>query len=130
MGNNSQSCLTAYQEVDLFSEIRGSGSSGGGGGGAGFGAVMSTPSQPPTSQSSSQFMLGGDILQPQAAGPLASKELLEPAKPTPGLARDVDSSLAKAAANLSMSFNTPRPSPYSQSNNSDLSDLWGNLVWT
>ncbi|XP_064404665.1 phosphatidylinositol-binding clathrin assembly protein-like isoform X2 [Halichondria panicea] len=103
---------SAYQEVDLFTEIRGSE------GRTSFDAVFSSNPLLP-SQGSNEW--DGGILRPQAAGPLASQELLEPVKSTPGLGEDVESSLAMAAANLSMytwpSNNTASHAPSSH-------DLW------
>lgn len=101
----------------MFSEIRGPdfntvfGATGGGGGGAppvGGGAK--------TGVSLNQYTMG-DILTPQAVGPHATvKE--EPLNVK--LTTDVDSSLALAAANLSM-FATDARSP---------SDSWaGKPVW-
>ena len=95
-----------YQEVDLFSEIRG----------VNFDNVFGSTNQqqqPPSSapqvaNSSPQIpanappMMGG-ILQPQAVGPLAT----QPTQPQPQrLTKDVESSLARAAENLSMSSST------------------------
>lgn len=97
--NHIITLTVAYQEVDLFTEIRGSG--------ANFDAVFgsSETSIPPTSQSITPMRFGiGDILQPEAAGPLASQPAKSPASPR--LTNDVDSSLQKAAANLSMSPST------------------------
>ncbi len=101
--------------MDLFTEIRGSG------GRTSFDAVFSSPMP---SQGPNEW--DGGILRPQAAGPLVSQELLEPVKATPGLGEDVESSLVKAAANLSMytwpSNNTTSHAPSSRD------DLLGNLV--
>lgn len=93
-------CYIAYQEVDLFTEIRGSG--------ANFDAVFgstveATHPAPQPATSMNQFGMG-QILQPQAAGPLASQ--YPATSQTPRLTKDVDSSLANAAANLSMSKST------------------------
>lgn len=95
-----------YQEVDLFSEIRG----------VNFDNVFgSMGQQQQASPSSSLFAnsypqqatggppMIGDILLPQAVGPLASRQMqLQPQR----LTKDVDSSLARAAENLSMSSST------------------------
>ena len=107
----------AYQEVDLFTEIRGKSDNK-----TNFDVVFSSPSQPNQSGGDNW---GGGILQPQAVGPLASQELLQPTKPTTGLAEDVESSLAVAAANLSM---WPPNSANSHTQNTVNYDLWGNLV--
>ena len=81
--------------MDLFTEIRGSG--------ANFDAVfgsteIATPPAAHPATSMNQFSMG-EILQPQAAGPLASQY---PSQISPKLTKDVDSSLA----NLSMSQST------------------------
>ena len=92
--------------MDLFSEIRG----------VNFDTVFGSMGQqqqasPSTSlfaNSSPQQLSGvapmiGDILQPQAVGPLATHQM----QPQPQrLTKDVDSSLARAAENLSMSSST------------------------
>lgn len=49
-------------------------------------------------------MMGGDILMPQSVGPLASQSTTQPQPQR--LTKDVDSSLARAAENLSMSTST------------------------
>ncbi len=100
----------------MFTEIRGGGSDNK----TSFDAVFSSS---PSQRTQSAGDWGGGILQPQAVGPLAT--LLEPAKPTVGLAEDVDSSLAMAAANLSM---WPPNSATSHAPNNVNHDLWGNLV--
>ena len=95
-----------YQEVDLFSEIRG----------VNFDNVFgSTEQKQPSSSVASPFAnstpqmsaaappLMGGILQPQAVGPLASQApQLQPQR----LTQDVESSLVRAAENLSMSTTT------------------------
>ena len=88
--------VTGYQEVDLFTEIRGKpqpdfdsvfGSSGG-------------PQGPtPPQGSPSKSLLGGEILTPEAVGVHASMQHSQPAENT-GLTTDVESSLARAAENL------------------------------
>ena len=104
--------------MDLFSEIRG----------VNFDNVFGSTEQqqqqqkppfssaPQMSATAAPPMMGG-ILQPQSVGPLAS----QPTKPQPQrLTKDVDSSLARAAENLSMSTSSssnlfssfsPSPSP-------------------
>ena len=111
-----------YQEVDLFSEIRG----------VNFDNVFgsSEPQQqrqqapafggnpvPQQSASVHPSLMGGDILMPQAVGPLASQSMMQPQPQR--LTKDVDSSLARAAENLSMSTSTT-----SSSNNSYFSTAW------
>lgn len=103
--------------MDFFTEIRGESQNKR----TSFDAVFSSPSQP--TQSANDW--GGGILQPQAVGPLASQGLLEPTKPTAGLSEDVDSSLAMAAANLSM---WPSNNATSFDPNTVNRDLWGNFV--
>ena len=103
--------IPGYQEVDLFSEIRGPdfdsvfgqqqlpqmqpqsqvASSSFAGGGAAL--VQSTP---PTSTAA--FL--GDVLQPMAVGPPAPAMLLKEGPALSVLTSDVESSLARAAANL------------------------------
>jgi hypothetical protein len=85
---------SSYQEVDLFSEIRGPDFN------AAFGnkAPSSSAGSGGTNISLNQYTMG-DILTPQAVGQHATvKEDVMPK----GLTTDVDSSLAMAAANLSM----------------------------
>lgn len=104
---------SGYQEVDLFSEIRGPdfdsvfgqqqlpqmqpqsqvASSSFAGGGAAL--VQSTP---PTSTAA--FL--GDVLQPMAVGPPAPAMLLKEGPALSVLTSDVESSLARAAANLDL----------------------------
>ena len=92
--------VSSYQEVDLFSEIRG----------PDFDSVFGNKSgaQLPNSSaggiSLNQYTMG-DILTPQAVGPHAQKE--QQKTKSSGLTLDVDSSLAFAAANLSMLFKGP-----------------------
>ena len=106
--------------MDLFSEIRG----------VNFDNVFgsSEPQQQqapafggnPTPQNQAGVhpsMMGGGILMPQAVGPLASQSMTQPQPQR--LTKDVDSSLARAAENLSMSSSTT-----SSSNNSYFSTAW------
>ncbi len=85
--------------MDLFSEIRG----------PDFNSVFGSGStQKPSTTggggvSLNHYTMGGDILTPQAVGPHATTEEQQP-RGSPqlvGLTSDVDSSLARAAANLS-----------------------------
>ena len=113
--------LPGYQEVDLFSEIRG----------VNFDNVFgkSEPQQQqqqqapsfgggnPATQQPHPSLMGGGILTPQAVGPLASQSVMQPQPQR--LTKDVDSSLARAAENLSMSTSTT-----SSSNNSYFSTAW------
>ena len=115
------SSLLGYQEVDLFSEIRG----------VNFDNVFGSSEpqkqqQPqqggPYTSSASPFggnqnpatggapptMMGGGILTPQAVGPLASQLTTQPQR----LTKDVDSSLVRAAENLSMSTSITSSSSY------------------
>ena len=88
---------SSYQEVDLFSEIRSSDFN------AAFGNTASVPSSTsagPTNVSLNQYTMG-DMLTPQAVGQHATVKQKEEPKPK-SLTTDVDSSLAAAAANLSM----------------------------
>lgn len=92
--------ISSYQEVDLFSEIRGPDFN------SVFGSNNPNVQQPSTSGgrttgvSLNQYTMGG-ILTPQAVGTHAQQvQHQQPAKV--GLTSDVDSSLALAAANLSM----------------------------
>lgn len=117
------SFLPGYQEVDLFSEIRG----------VNFDNVFgSSEPQKQQQQQAPPFggnpapqnpagvypsMMGGGILTPQAVGPLASQQMMQPQPQR--LTKDVDSSLARAAENLSMSTSTT-----SNSNNSYFSSAW------
>lgn len=117
----NSSCLPGYQEVDLFSEIRG----------VNFDNVFGS-SEPQQQQQAPPFggtpasqnpagvhpsMMGGSILTPQAVGPLASQSMTQPQPQR--LTKDVESSLARAAENLSMSTSTT-----SSSNNSYFSSAW------
>ena len=95
---------SGYQEVDLFSEIRGVnfdnvfGNSGQQQQQPSFLFANSSPQHP-----TSVPPLMGGILQPQAVGPLATQQM----QPQPQrLTKDVESSLARAAENLSMSTST------------------------
>jgi hypothetical protein len=113
--------LPGYQEVDLFSEIRG----------VNFDNVFGS-SEPQQQQRAPAFggnpapqqqtgvapsLMGGGILTPQAVGPLASQSTMQPQPKK--LTKDVDSSLVRAAENLSMSTSTT-----SSSNNSYFSTTW------
>lgn len=106
-----QGQTTGYQEVDLFSEIRG----------VNFDNVFgsSEPQQqrqqapafggnpvPQQSASVHPSLMGGDILMPQAVGPLASQSMMQPQPQR--LTKDVDSSLARAAENLSIEMSGSR----------------------
>lgn len=62
-------------------------------------------------------LMGGGILTPQAVGPLASQSTVQPQPQR--LTKDVESSLARAAENLSMSTATT-----SSSNNSYFATAW------
>lgn len=76
-----------------------------------FGGGNPAPQQPHPS------LMGGSILTPQAVGPLASQSVMQPQPQR--LTKDVDSSLARAAENLSMSTSTT-----SSSSNSYFSTAW------
>ena len=98
---NTCTCVhtpSGYQEVDLFSEIRLQPDFDNVFGGQQ--QVSNSSLVKPASVGTGQFTMGG-VLQPVAVGPLASKELVSP-QPVK-LTKDVDSSLERAAANLSMS---------------------------
>ena len=96
---------SGYQEVDLFSEIRGVnfdnvfGSAGGQPQTSSAAAASPFANSSPQKSTTAPPLMGG-ILQPQAVGPLASS--MTPPQPQ-RLTKDVDSSLARAAENLSMS---------------------------
>ena len=93
--------ISSYQEVDLFSEIRGPDFNTvfGSNQPATSGAAAATSGTAGVGVSLNQYTMG-DILTPQAVGPHAQQQ---PTSTAPkGLTSDVDSSLAAAAANLSM----------------------------
>ena len=88
-----------YQEVDLFSEIRGKpqpdfdsvfGSSG----------VPVTSSAPAVQDIPAKPLMGGDLLTPVAVGVHANMQRSQSPLHDPGLTSDVDSSLVRAAENL------------------------------
>lgn len=132
---NPRTTFTGYQEVDLFSEIRG----------VNFDNVFGDtqqqqqPSSSAFANSSPQNPAGappmmGGILQPQAVGPLASESTLKPQPQR--LTKDVDSSLARAAENLSMSSSNSSnffpssatsPSPW-PSENATRAQVVGNVI--
>lgn len=91
--------------MDLFSEIRGVnfdnvfGSAGGQPQASSAAAASPFANSSPQKSTTAPPLMGG-ILQPQAVGPLASS--MTPPQPQ-RLTKDVDSSLARAAENLSMS---------------------------
>lgn len=93
----SQNAPSGYQEVDLFTEIRGkpqpdfdSVFGGLGGAKSSMATVQSSPSRPP---------VGGYLLTPEAVGVHANMKQPMIQVP-PGLTQDVDTSLVMAAENL------------------------------
>ena len=89
-----------YQEVDLFSEIRGRPQPD-------FDSVFGGSGGPPASSmgvvqgtTSTQSVMGGGVLTPEAVGPHASLQQSAGAQGAPGLTTDVESSLVRAAENL------------------------------
>ena len=80
---------SGYQEVDLFQEIRG--------GQPDFDSVFGSTSGQPKAPMGNSSM--GEILQPMALGPLAQQPTSKPE--AKGLTSDVESSLVRAAENLS-----------------------------
>lgn len=88
-----------YQEVDLFTEIRGKPQPD-------FDSVFGSSGPTPSSSSAavhlqgtaSKPLMGGDLLTPEAVGPHASMQHVPQA--TTGLTKDVNTSLVRAAENL------------------------------
>lgn len=91
-----QSGPSGYQEVDLFTEIRGKPQPD-------FDSVFGGPSKSLAPQGSpSKPLMGGDLLTPEAVGAHAN---IQPSpQATVGLTTDVDSSLVRAAENLTLGF--------------------------
>lgn len=126
--------ISSYQEVDLFSEIRSTD----------FNSVFGSSQAPTASTSTPSSAAGvgvslnqytmGDILTPQAVGPHAQQPVTIASAAPKALTSDVDSSLAAAAANLSM-FPTSTPSATAASSSgffatSTPERLWaGKPVW-
>ena len=87
---------SGYEEVDLFSEIRGKPQPD-------FDSVFGKSGAPFSSavqSSPSNLAMGGDLLTPEAVGEHAKLQQ-EPSQSLTGLTSDVESSLALAAENLS-----------------------------
>lgn len=101
--STSSAWSSGYQEVDLFSEIRGKPQPD-------FDSVFGASSSSSTVKSAahgtpSRPLMGGDLLTPEAVGPHATVKQTEGQGPGGSiLTRDVDSSLVRAAETLSLDF--------------------------
>ena len=83
-----------YQEVDLFSEIRGKPQPD-------FDSVFGSSGVPVTSSApAAKPLMGGDLLTPVAVGVHKNMQRSQSPLLEPGLTSDVDSSLVRAAENL------------------------------